>query len=71
VELLRHLRDVTFRETAFGRRFIKVIERAYSVVAPPLVRWLAPHVRLQSVLRRFVLEPALTILSAIAGVILG
>jgi hypothetical protein len=65
--MLRHLRDVSFRESGFGCNFVDAVARIYAAVAPPLARWLAPRRQLQRVLARLIVAPALGLLRAAAA----
>lgn len=65
---LYDLRDVRFRESARGRRFIAFVERIYAVVSPPAARFIDRHARLRNALARYVFGPAVTMLRVASGV---
>jgi len=62
-ETLRHLLDVSFRETAPGRVLVSVLRRLNERTAPAITGWLARHDTVRRVLAKYVAEPVLTALS--------
>jgi len=64
LRLLYELRDIRFRESARGRRFIGFVVRIYNVASPPAAAFFRRHDRLRKAVARYVFAPAVAFLRA-------
>jgi hypothetical protein len=65
---LYDLRNIRFRESARGRRFIDFVQRVYNVVSPPAAGFFVRHDRLRKLAGRCLFGPAVAMLRAASNV---